>query len=159
QNVAIFGTYARYDGLLTTVTYAALFWLAVQVIDGPGEARMLLRVLLASAFVASLLALAQVAYDSLTQGVLVPAYGTLGQKNTLGGFLAMTLPLAAYELVDARSWNARIAWGNVLVVIATTLVLTFSRSAWLAAGLAMTIVALWLARSRGLRTVVVPLSA
>jgi hypothetical protein len=32
QNVAVFGTYSRYDGLLTIVTYASLFWLSVQTL-------------------------------------------------------------------------------------------------------------------------------
>src|SRR5437879_9345837 len=36
-NLAIFGTYDRWEGLLTIPTYALLFWLAVQPI--PGVAR------------------------------------------------------------------------------------------------------------------------
>src|SRR5262249_36191796 len=110
-NVALFGTYARYDGLLTTLTYAALFFLALRVVDSRDEARTLLRVLLASGYAAALVAIAQVAHDSLGQGVFVAAYGTLGQKNVLGGFLAMLLPLAAFELVEARSWPAALLSG------------------------------------------------
>ena len=34
QVVAVFGTYDRWEGLLTIVTYALLFWLAVQFISG-----------------------------------------------------------------------------------------------------------------------------
>src|SRR5216683_1865182 len=52
-NVAVFGTYSRYDGLLTIVTYAGLFWLSVQVIRDRDDARSLLRVLLASGYVVS----------------------------------------------------------------------------------------------------------
>src|SRR3979490_2322802 len=37
QNVAVFGIYSRYDGLLTILTYAGLFWLSVQAIDGPAD--------------------------------------------------------------------------------------------------------------------------
>jgi O-antigen ligase len=157
QNVALFGTYARYDGLLTTLTYAALFWLSVQVVDGAAEARTLLRVLLTSAYVAGLLAIGQAAHDSLSQGSLLAAYGTLGQKNVLGGFLAMILPIAAYEVMEARSWTARLLSANVLVTVATALVLTFSRSAWVAAALAGTILFVWIARSRTPRAAMVQL--
>jgi putative inorganic carbon (HCO3(-)) transporter len=147
QNVALFGTYARYDALLTTLTYAALFWLAVQVIDSRDEARTVLRVLMASAYAAALLAIAQVAHDSLTSGTFVPAYGTLGQKNVLGGFLVMILPVAAFELIDSRSKAATVLAANVCVAVATALVLTFSRSAWIAAAVAALIVAVWIAGS------------
>ena len=147
HNVALFGTYARYDGLFTTLTYAALFWLGVQIIDSREEARTVLRVLMASAYTAALLAIAQVAHDSLTSGAFVAAYGTLGQKNVLGGFLAMILPVAAFELIDSRTRTASVLAGNVCVAVTTALVLTFSRSAWIAAAIAGLIMAVLIARS------------
>lgn len=150
-NVAVFGTYARYDGLLTTLTYAALFWLAVQVMDTREEARTVLRWLLAGGYLAALVAIVQVAHDSLTQGMFVAAYGTLGQKNVLGGFLAMLLPIAAFELAQARSWTATILSANAFAAIAVALVLTFSRSAWIAAAVAAAIVAVAIARSDRVR--------
>src|SRR4029077_5389410 len=146
QNVALFGTYARYDGLLTTLTYAALFWLAIQVIDSRDEARTVLRVLLASAYAAALVAIGQVAHDSLTSGTFVAAYGTLGQKNVLGGFLVMVLPVAAFELIDSRSRTATVLAANVCVAVATALVLTFSRSAWIAGAVAGLIMIVFIAR-------------
>ena len=147
QNVALFGTYSRYDGLLTMVTYAALFWLAVQIIGSREEARTVLRVLMASAYAAALLAIAQVAHDSLTSGTFVAAYGTLGQKNVLGGFLIMILPVTAFELIDSRSRTTTVLAANVCVAVATALVLTFSRSAWIAAAVAGLIMAVVIARS------------
>src|SRR5205823_2603084 len=47
QNVALFGSYARYDVLLTMFTFAALFWLSVPWLADQADARMLIRVLLA----------------------------------------------------------------------------------------------------------------
>src|SRR5207253_1143234 len=38
SNLAIFGTYDRWEGLLTIATYALLFWLAVQLMAGAGDA-------------------------------------------------------------------------------------------------------------------------
>jgi len=140
QNVAVFGIYSRYDGLVTILTYAALFWLSVQALDGARDARSLLRVLLASGYLVAVLAIIQSVTDSLAQGAQVPAFGTLGQKNTLGAFLALLCPLAYYELVAAQSWAGRMLALNALAVIGLALFLTFSRSAWLGAALAAVVV-------------------
>ena len=131
QNVAVFGIYSRYDGLLTILIYAALFWLSVQALSGPGEARTLMRILLASGYFVALIAIVQSVSDSTTQGVLVPAFGTLGQKNVLGAFLAMLIPLAYRELVEAGSWSKRVIALNAISIIGLALILTLSRSAWL----------------------------
>jgi len=136
QNVAVFGTYSRYDGLLTILMYALLFWLSVQALAGPGEARTLMRILLASGYLVAVVAILQSVTDSMTQGALVPAFGTLGQKNVLGAFLAMLCPLAYRELVEADSWSKRVIALNLTAIIGVALLLTLSRSAWLGTALA-----------------------
>ncbi len=149
-NVAVFGIYSRYDGLLTILTYAALFWLAVQTLQGPADARKLLWVLLASGYLVAAIAIVQSVADSLTLGVFVPAYGSLGQKNVLGAFLALVCPLAYGELVAARSWGGRLLAANALTVCGLALFLSFSRSAWVAVALAAIVVGVGV-RGPGLR--------
>ena len=149
-NVAVFGIYSRYDGLLTILTYAALLWLAVQTLRGPADARKLLWVLLAGGYLVAAIAIVQSVKDSLTLGVFVPASGTLGQKNVLGAFLALICPLAYGELVAARSWGARLLAANALTVYGLALFLSFSRSAWVAVALAAIVVGLGV-RGPGLR--------
>ena len=141
-NVAIFGTYSRYDGLLTLLTYAALFWLGVQTLEGKQDAAALLRMLLASAYVVAAIAIVQSVSSSLpqpsvwlrftdvVQGDVVRAYGTLGQWNVLGGFLAMTWPMTLFEVGAARTTSGRILALNVALVVGIALLLTFSRSSW-----------------------------
>ena len=136
QNVGVFGTYSRYDGLITIATYAALFWLSIQAIDGPGDARTLLRVLLASGYLVATIAIVQWAMDSIRLGTPAQAFGTLGQQNVLGAYLAMLVPLAYSELIEAEGWGGRVLALNGLVVISLALLLTFSRSAWLGTALA-----------------------
>ena len=140
QNIGVFGTYSRYDGLLTIATYAALFWLSIQAIDGPGDARSVLRVLLASGYLVATIAIVQWVMDSVRLGTLAQAFGTLGQQNVLGAYLAMLVPLAYGELMGAKGWGGRILALNGLAVITLTLVLTFSRSAWLGTALAAVVV-------------------
>ncbi len=140
QNVAIFGTYSRYDGLLTLVTYAGLFWLSVQSISGPDEARAVLRVLLASGYLVAVIAIVQSAGDSLRLGYFEYAFGTMGNSNVLGAFLAMVIALGLGELVAAASATARVLVVNLLIVAGLALVLSGSRSAWLGAALGAAIV-------------------
>jgi O-antigen ligase len=140
QNAAIFGIYSRYDGLVTILTYAALFWLSIQAIDGPNEARAVFRFLLVSGYVVAAVAIVQAVNDSLRQETLVPAFGTLGQQNVLGAFLALLLPIAYNELVEAKGWSRRVLALNALVVLSLALLLTFSRSAWLGTAVAAVIV-------------------
>ncbi len=136
-NVAVFGIYSRYDGLVTIVTYALLFWLSAQAIRGPDDARALLRALLVSGYLVAFIAIVQSVNDSLRQGgSLAPAFGTLGQRNVLGAFLAMLLPLAYWELVRARTWSGRVLALNLLAVMGLALLLTLSRTAWFGAALA-----------------------
>jgi O-antigen ligase len=140
QNVAIFGIYSRYDGLLTILTYAGLFWLSVQAIDGPGDAKAMHRVLLASGYVVAAIAILKSASESATAGTLIQASGTLGQQNVLGAFLVMLIPLAYRELVEARTWSPRILAINALAMLGIALFLTLSRSAWLGAAVALIVV-------------------
>jgi len=132
-NVAVFGTYARYDGLLTLLTYAALFWLAIQTLDGPEDARALLRILLAAAYGVAVVAILMDINSGAALGIAAHASGTLGHWNVLGAFLALAWPLALWEVAAAKSGYARALAINAAAVIGLGLVLTFSRSAWLGA--------------------------
>ncbi len=136
QNIGVFGTYSRYDGLITIATYAVLFWLSIQAIDGPGDARSVLRILLASGYLVATIAIVQWVMDSIRLGTPAQAFGTLGQQNVLGAYLAILVPLAYSELIEADGWGGRVLALNGLVVISLALVLTFSRSAWLGTALA-----------------------
>jgi putative inorganic carbon (HCO3(-)) transporter len=150
--VAFFGADLRYEGLLTITCYALLFWLAVQALDA-GRARGVLRALLVGGYVAALLGIVQ----SVVGGVLVGgvssvetartfggalrASSTFGNAYPLGGFLAMVLPVAAYELAAVRSVEDRLLAANAVVVIGLGLLLTYSRAAWIGAAIGLTLVA------------------
>lgn len=154
QNVAIFGTYFRYDGLLTLITYVAVFWLSVQILSGADEARSLLRVLLVSAYPVAVIAILQSVSDSMRLGWTAAAFGTMGNPNVLGAFLAMVFALALGELVEAKEASVRVLIVNLLLVVGLALLLSFSRSAWLGAALGGAIVAAAGARKAARRLIV-----
>ena len=148
---ALLGARYRYEGLLTIVAYALLFRLAAQALDGR-EARGVVRALLLGGFVVAALAVVQSLVETAliggateetarTFGGSLRATSTFGNAGTLGAFLAMLAPLALDELLRARSAADRLLAGNVAIVVVLALVLTYSRAAWLGAGLGIAVVA------------------
>ena len=157
-NLAIFGSYTRYEGFLTILLYALLFWLAVQALDGVSNAVVVVRALLGAAFLVSLVGILQVAFGSLVGpgpaetgfafGGVLRGYATFGNPNALGAFLAMLLPIAVWEMLAARSASGRLLSANVIAVLTLGLLLTFSRSAWAGAAIGVTAVLLATTRLR-----------
>ena len=148
QTVALFGTYRRYEGLFTLLTYVGLFWLTVQTLATRQSSRGVVRSLMVGAYLAALLAILQSIIASVlgggqggesfaTFGGIIRASGTLGNANLLGVFLAMVLPLAVDVMLTSREFGTRLLGANLVVVMTVALVLTFSRSAWLGAGLGL----------------------
>lgn len=151
HNVAVFGTYGRYEGLLTLLTYLALFWLSVQALVDQRDARNLVRSLLASAYVISALAIlvsllgsvlagGHLGETAFSFGGLIRAQGTLANPNLLGAFLAMLLPPAAEEAFRAQSPGNRLIAINLFLVMGLALLLTFSRGAWVGAAVGLGVV-------------------
>jgi O-antigen ligase len=151
RNVALFGTYSRYEGLLTLMTYVALFWLVVQTLADADDARALVRWMFVSAYLVSVIAILQSVFGSLAGGGaggetafsfggLVRADATFGNPNALATFLAMLLPPALDMLIAARSISSRVLAVNLLVVMSLALVLTFGRSAWVGAAVGIAVV-------------------
>lgn len=130
-NVAVFGTYGRYDGLLTLCTYAAMFWLVTQTIAGENDARSLLRALLVGGYMVAAIAILQFLRDSVTAHTLVRAYGTMGNSDILGAYLVLLVPVAYGELIAATTTTARWLAINALAVMLLALLVSVSRSAWL----------------------------
>ena len=130
-NVALFGTYSRYDGLLTLVTYAALFWLVVQSLSQERDTTTLLRSLLIGAYIVSVVAIVRWCADALTGQPDPRAYGTLGNANVLGAYLVLLIPAAYAELRQATSTAARLLSANALITLTLALLLSVSHSAWL----------------------------
>src|SRR5438128_11549068 len=77
RNVAIFGTYDRWEGLLTIVTYALLFWLSVQLFSREADARGLTWSVLASGYLIGAAAVLQSGFGLLGGGYFTGANGVI----------------------------------------------------------------------------------
>lgn len=73
---------------------------------------------------------------------ILRGYGTLPHPNIFGGYLAIGTIVAAWLVAHGRRA------GYVLPVLAATLVMTFSRSAWIAAVVGLIVTAVFVARGR-----------
>jgi putative inorganic carbon (HCO3(-)) transporter len=139
RNVAIFGTYDRWEGLLTIVTYGLVFWLAVQLLSGEADARGLTWSLLISGYVIAAVAILQSAFGLLGGGYfhtgnnIIRPDVTLANPDFLGIFLAMLLPVAFAKLVSRRPITTRVLAANLVVVLFFGLVASFTRAAWIGA--------------------------
>ena len=143
-NLAIFGTYDRWEGLLTIATYALLFWLAVQLIAGDADADWIIWSLLFSGYVVAVVAVLQAGFGVLGGGFFRSTYiradATMAHPDFLGIFLAMLLPIALAKLIGRHSSMTRLLAANLVVVLSLGLVATFTRSAWIGAVLGVAVV-------------------
>lgn len=99
------------------------------------------------------------AHDAATLGAsvvetgtdrILRGYGTLPHPNIFGGYLAVGLFLCAWLVRDLPENRTRLLAAAPVAVLASALILTFSRSAWLAAAVgfaALAAFALWQKKS------------
>jgi putative inorganic carbon (HCO3(-)) transporter len=137
RNLAIFGSYDRWEGLLTIASYALLFWLAVQTLSGQSDARGLTWSLLASGYCVGAAAILQSGFGLLgggyfrdaTSGLIRPDV-TLAHPDFTGIFLAMLLPVALAKVDSKRPAVTRALAASIIIVIALGLLVTLTRAAW-----------------------------
>src|SRR5207302_10955048 len=123
HTAAIFGTYFRWEGLLTIVTYALLFWVTVQLLADEADTRGLTWSLLISGFFIGAVAVLQSAFGLLGGGYfsgsngVIRADATLANPDFTGIFVAMLLPIAVAKIVSRRPAVTRVLAANLVGVL------------------------------------------
>ena len=147
RNVALFGTYDRWEGLLTIVTYGLVFWLTVQLLSGEADARGLTWSLLVSGYAIATIAILQSAFGLLGGGyfhtantTIIRPDVTLANPDFLGIFLAMLLPVAFAKLISRRPITTRALAANLVIVLFFGLLASFTRAAWIGAIIGVVVV-------------------
>jgi len=167
--LSVSGTPLRQDGLVSLLLYALLAWITAQLVTSADGARRVQLAIVVGAYAASILALLEVARSAadtvgagetaFTFAGLARAAGPLGNPNTLGALLALSIPLAIAALIASTDGATRVAMGNVVVVLVLALALTFSRSAWIGALVGVAVVVAPVLRAAPRRTVGVAVAA
>lgn len=162
KSMAIFGAYGRYDGLLTIIIYISFFVIVSSYQPDIEDLRAIIKWLVLSSLIVSIIAIIQVIFAGTFEAPhgLDPkkAYSTIGNSVFLGGFCAITLPLAIYSFNIAKNKIKQIGSIIIVFLILVTLFLTQSRGAWIGtlAGIIFLIIFEILIRKKlGLRNLII----
>lgn len=124
--------------MLKWVELVLVFVAGSSLLETPAQRRTLLICLLCAGASQAIVGLVQSALrigpgHFMIGGVAMRAYGTFEQPNPFGGYIGLTVPLAASLAVfGLPPGRARRAAGLVAALTASALVMTLSRGAWVA---------------------------
>lgn len=132
---AFFGKYRRFEGLASFFNYATMYFLVLQMADGPKRLRQLANTFFATGFLVAFYGVLQyLGKDFLEWGQLPfevnRAFSTYGNPDLLGGFLMFSFFVSLGLAFSQRNtWIRGIYWLGVLVN-AACIIVAFTRSAW-----------------------------
>ena len=147
---AFFGKYRRFEGLLSFINYAVIYFLVLQFADRPSRVKKLAQsVFWSSIVVAGYGVLQRVGLDPVQWGQLpfeqFRPFSTYGNPDLLGGYLMFSLPISlGLALAEEKMWM-RLAYWVGFGMNAFVTVVAFTRGAWIggAFGIAVMIVIAW----------------
>lgn len=149
-NISLLGSYERQQGFINLLPYLLAFFLTVTFIRDQFRVKNLIIWSVAAAGVASIYGLMQaLGFDFLrwAESSLFRIFSTFGQPNFFGHYLVVMLPLTIYAAVFvARRWYTRGIFAFIALAELVCLVLTYSRSAWVAFAVSLIVAvlaALW----------------
>jgi O-antigen ligase len=151
---AIFGKYRRFEGFLSFLTYAVVYFLVVQIADRPSRIRSLARTLLLSGVLVAGYGLLQAAgLDPISWGANLPfevnrSFATYGNPDLLGGFLVFPLVVSMAMALSEKVTGWRIFYWVTFLMTVACWITAAVRGAWIggALGLAVLVVAAVLAK-------------
>jgi hypothetical protein len=147
---AFFGKYRRFEGLLSFINYAVIYFLVLQFADRPSRIRAIAETLFWSSTLVAGYGMMQSMGRDLIDWHTLPfeanrPFATYGNPDLLGGFLMFSLPIAlALALAEDHKWVRMIYWAG-FGVNAYVWIVAFTRGAWIggAVGIALMIVVAW----------------
>jgi O-antigen ligase len=143
-SLSLWGSYERSQGLLTLLSYLLLFLLIAARLRTRAQIERLAGVVVATGVPLVSLGAAQALGwrpVPLVSDARSAVYATLGRSNFLGAYLAMVLPLTVVWARTARRRWLRVAGAMLALAELAVIGLTLARGAWLAAGVAIGVLA------------------
>ena len=156
---SIFGKYRRFEGLLSFINYAVIYFLVLQFADRPSRVKSLAMSLFWSSFVVAGYGVLQaVGLDPIKWGALpfeqFRPFSTYGNPDLLGGFLMFSLPVAlGLALTEKKLWMRVVYWVG-FAMNAYVWVVAFTRGAWIGGAVGLVILAFIAWRNTAKLTVV-----
>lgn len=152
---ALFGKYRRFEGLLSFINYAVIYFLVLQFADKASRVKTLLQSLFFSSVLVALYGVAQyIGLDPITWGSLPfeanRAFSTYGNPDLLGGFLMFSLPIALGLALAEEDWRWRLGYWFGFGLNVVCWIVAFTRGAWIggAVGIVLIVVVAWRHRAK-----------
>jgi putative inorganic carbon (HCO3(-)) transporter len=132
---ALHGKYKRYEGLLSFINYAMLYFLALQLIYNERRTKRVAQIFaLAGALVSFYGLLQYFGLDPLKWATLPfeerRSFSTFGNPDLLGGYLALALPITLSTFYASEDQRETWLFGISSFLIVVCLLTTFTRGAW-----------------------------
>ena len=135
--------------------FIAVYWMALNEFRGrPRKLGVFLCALVLAALAETAIGAAQVVLrlgpdEFLIGGIILRAYGTFGQPNPFAGYLNLTLPIALGIGLFAQQRALKLVALLSALAIATIMVTTLSRGAWLGFAVALVVMGIFASRKLG----------
>ena len=133
---AFFGKYRRFEGLLSFINYAVIYFLVLQFADKASRVRKLAQALFWSGFIVAGYGVMQSLGADIIHWGQLPfeanrAFSTYGNPDLLGGFLMFSLPITLGLVLSEENvtWRA-IYWVGFAINVWCWIV-AFTRGAWI----------------------------
>lgn len=148
---ALFGKYRRFEGLISFVNYAAVFFLTVQLVDRRERMLSLVRTLFFSGSLVMIYGTLQYLGIELIPYGTLPfearrSFATYGNPDLLGGFLMFMLPISITLALAEKDAGWRILYWIGAVLTAIVTITAFTRSAWVGGAAAIIVLVMMLLR-------------
>ena len=137
--VSVWGAYLRNEGLVALFGYGLVAFLAVQYVRSTRDLRTVAATVVVSGSLVSAYALLQFAGVDPIQwaGDTGRAISTFGNADMLGDYLVFPFALALGLALSARGRRPLLGWWAVVALVASALLATSTRGAWIGALAAM----------------------
>ena len=141
---SIFGKYRRFEGLLSFINYAVIYFLVLQFADRPSRVKALAISLFSSSVVVAGYGILQATgLDPIKWGTLpfeqFRPFSTYGNPDLLGGYLMFSLPIAlGLALTENEMWKRVVYWVG-FGMNAYVWVVAFTRGAWIGGAVGLVI--------------------
>lgn len=150
---ALLGKYQRFEGLLSFITYAVMYWLVLQLADRPSRFKQLAVWLFwGGVIVASYGVLQNLGLDPIEWSTLPferrRAFSTYGNPNLLGGWLMFALPISVGLALSETRTKWRIVWWIGVLLNVYVWIVAFTRAAWIGGVVGLVALAIFAWRQR-----------
>lgn len=145
--ISLFGKYRRFEGLLSFINYAVIYFLVMQFATTPSRVKTIAKTLFwSSVVVAGYGVMQSLGIDPVKWGALPfearRAFSTYGNPDLLGGFLMFSLPVALGLVLSEDDLTKRLVYWIGFGLNVWCWIVAFTRGAWIggAVGIVVAIV-------------------